>query len=401
MGNTIMQVGTGPLAFDLAGARMLAVRRQPTAPPIADIPTAVRNALETPLNFPALRRALTPDDHVAIVVDEHLPDLPSLLMPLLEHLVQAHITPDAITLICTENAGSHPWVESLPADFRHVKVEDHDSHNRKKLSYLATTKQGRRVYLNRTAVDADQLIVVSRRFYDPLLGIGGAEGAIYPALSDGETQKTLAKKLSMTAPDDTLWPIQLEAREVAWLLGAPFFVQVIEGPGNELANILGGVIDSSAEGQRLLNARWRVEVKEPADMVIAEVGGDPSTHSFADLARALAGASRVVKPEGKIVLVSEASPELGPGAALLRQADTADDALRLLKEMQPYDLPAAFQWACAAQRASLYLLTKLPAGIVEEMLATPLTQASDVARLAGKGLCLLIPDADKTLAVIS
>jgi hypothetical protein len=43
--------------------------------------------------------ALSPDDHVAIVVDEGIPQLARLLVPLLEHIGQAHVKPDAITFL--------------------------------------------------------------------------------------------------------------------------------------------------------------------------------------------------------------------------------------------------------------------------------------------------------------
>ena len=125
-------------------------------------------------------RALTPDDQVAIVIDAQLPDLPALLSPLLEHLAEARIAPEAITLFCSDRGGNPGLTEQLQANFPKVKVEDHDPDNCKRLSYLATTKRGRRMYLNRTAVDADQLVVLSRRFYDPILGFGGAEAPSIP-----------------------------------------------------------------------------------------------------------------------------------------------------------------------------------------------------------------------------
>ena len=69
-----------------------------------------------------------------------------------------------------------------------MRTEIHDPADRRKLAYLATTGAGRRVYLNRTLVDADFVIVLSGRDYDPLTGYAGAEVAVFPALSDEETR---------------------------------------------------------------------------------------------------------------------------------------------------------------------------------------------------------------------
>src|SRR5207244_2286977 len=136
-----------------------------------------------------------------------------------------------------------------------------------------------------------------------------------------------------------------------------------------------GPAASSGEGRRLVDAQWRVEVDQLADVVIAQVGGEPQLQTFDALARALACASRVVKPDGRIVLVSSANPELGEGGALLRQADTPDEGLTLLQECRSLDRAAAFQWSQAARQAKLYLLSHLPADVAEELFTTPLENA--------------------------
>src|SRR5262245_35344160 len=155
----VMHVGIGygreRLELDVPAERLVGTHRHPPAPLLPDPAEAVRRALEEPLGFPALRRALTPDDHVAVVVDERLAGLASLVAPVLEHLASAGVRPEAVTLLCPAPAASQPWVEELPDDFQDVRVEVHDPADRKRLSYLATTRGRRRVYLNRTAVDAD------------------------------------------------------------------------------------------------------------------------------------------------------------------------------------------------------------------------------------------------------
>lgn len=372
------------------------------APPLTDPAAAVRSALESPYDFPSLRRALTPDDHVAIVVDEKLPRLAQLLTPILEHVAEARVEASAITLVCTNPDSRQEWVDELPEAFEDVQIEVHDPGDRKKLSYLATTKNGRRIYLNRTAVDADQLVVLSRRGYDPLLGYSGAEGAIYPALSDEATRKEMAGRLSLAVPGQTVWPVRQEAMEVAWLLGAPFLVQVIAGAEDEIAQVLGGSLSSSAEGQRLLDDRWRQVVPEPVHTVVTSVSGDPARHDFADLAHALSAAARVVQGGGHIILLTQSTPRLGPGGELLRRSDDPDQALAALREQTPADAAAVFQWASAARKAHIFLLSGLDSEVAEELFATPLDHADQVRRLlASEKSCLILPDAHQALAVLA
>src|SRR5207245_1133690 len=132
------------------------------------------------------------------------------------------------------------------------------------------------------------------------------EGALFPTFSDEATRNQASQHLSLDIPGASPWPAQREATEAAWLLGAPFFVQVIEGVGDSVADVVGGVADSLAEGRRLQDAHWRRSVAREADTVVATLSGDPARHGFAELADAAACASRVLGPNGRILLLSEA-----------------------------------------------------------------------------------------------
>jgi nickel-dependent lactate racemase len=392
--------GSRHLDVDVPTENLIAVHRQPQAERLTDPADAVRAALEQPNNYPPLRRALTPDDHIAVVVDESITALPELLPPILDHLQSAHIEPEAVTLVCPASSSQQPWIDELPDAFQDVHVEVHQPGDRKKLAYLATTKQGRRIYLNRTAVDADQLVVLTRRSYDCLLGYSGAEGAIFPGLADEATLDDVHGRLSLEAPGGQPRPLKREAGEVAWHLGMPFLVQVIEGAAGEVLHVVGGSLDSSAAGERLLDARWRVEVDEPADVVLATLSAEPPNPlTFEDLSRAFLAASRVVRPGGKIVLLSDADPDLGASAAVMRGYDEPRDALQRLLKEKPADLEAGFGWASAAEQAHLYLLSRLDPEVAEELFTTPLEHVGQVQKLLGRR-CLVLPDAHRTIAVL-
>src|SRR5262249_48001418 len=115
--------GRQHLEVEVADSSLVGVDRPALAPPLADPGAAMRQALETPLGFPALRRALTPDDHVTIVVDEEVPHLAALLTAVLEHITNAGVHPEAITLVCAPPASSQDWLDDLPDEFQEVRVE--------------------------------------------------------------------------------------------------------------------------------------------------------------------------------------------------------------------------------------------------------------------------------------
>ncbi len=390
-------VGNTPWPVTVPPERLLSVRRDAVATPTASAAELTRAALEQPFGFEPLRRALTPDDRVTIVLDPTVPRVAEVLGEVLAHLGSAGVAPQAVTVLTPSDA-FRGWIDELADEYSQVLTETHDPADRNKLAYLASTQAGRRIYLNRTLVDADFAIVLTGRNYDPLTGYGGAEAAVFPALADEEARTGFAGQFSAAAVGGELWPARAESLEVLRLLGLPFLVQVIEAGGDDVQDVIVGLPDSSAEGVRRQDARWRSEVDEEADTVIAAVSGDAGRITFLDLAKAAATAARVVRKGGRIAVLTTAAPELGEGAMFLRSLDGPSGARKLLARMKPADWPAAWLWAFAARNHSLYLASAYPDEVAEELFTTPIRTQTEVQRLIDVGgKVLLIPDAHKAM----
>jgi nickel-dependent lactate racemase len=397
--NIALDCGTTRFDFEVAEKNIISHLQSPK--PLVDPADAVRTALENPHEYPALRRALTPDDHVVVVLDEQLPRLIELLVPVLQHIQGAGVAAESMTLLCTPSSSPQSWIDELPDEFQDVRVEITDPDDRRRLAYLATTKQGNRLYLNRTLVEAEQIVVLSGRRYDALLGYGGAEGSLYPALGDRETLRQTSQLVQLRPPDETPWPVHRAATETAWLLGAPFFVQAIESGGDGIAHVVAGSVEACREGRRLLDASWRHLVPTPADLVVASMSGDPRRHTFASFAAALSCAERVVQPGGRIVLLTQAEPKLGEESEILRAEDDPQQIYQRLRGKPTLETLSALQWTGAASKASIILMSNLPDDTVEELFATPLHSAREVQRLLDSGgSCLFLSDAHKAIALV-
>jgi hypothetical protein len=396
----VLDYGREQMELDVADESRVTRRRAPK--PLADPAAAVRAALRTPHDFPALRLALTADDHVTVVVDQRLPGIPQLLTPVLEELVAAGVDPANVTLICEPSVSPPQWLAGLSKEFESVRLEIHDPHDRKKLSYLATTKQGRRLYLARGVVDADQLVVLSSRQFDPRIGRGGAGGAVFPALGDEAARTELDDRPNLDGANSAAEEeAEALAAEAAWLLGAPFFIEVIEAGGDGTAHVTAGTSAISEESRRLLDASWRWEVPALADIVVATLSGDPSWQTFADLAAAAACAARVVEPGGRIILLSRTPQTMTDESARLLKADDAQSALDRLDGQPTVEQLPAWRWAGAANRARLYLLSGFEDQVIEDLFATPLQNGAQVQRLLDSGGSILIlDDAHKARVVV-
>ncbi|MFO0881749.1 MAG: lactate racemase domain-containing protein [Gemmataceae bacterium] len=391
-----LEYGKNRLTLELGTGQLIAAHHGPA--PLSDPADAVATALEKPFDYPALRLALTPDDHVTVVVDVPGLDSAALLVPVLENLTAAGLAPQAITLLVErESAG---WIDDLPDHLDEVHVEGHSSAERTRLAYLATTKKGRRLYLNRTLVESDQVVVLTQRRYDAVTGYAGGAASLFPTFSDEPTLQEVARTCHLEPPGDAPWPWLQEANEVAWLLGQPFYVQLIPAAGGGVSAVLAGAGEALAEGQRALDRGWRVQVPRRADCVVAAVSGKHV--SFAELASAAWNACRVVRPGGRVVLLHEGSP---PPDATLEQLTRYDDAQEGLSAMEKAGAtisPTARTWARAVSHARVSLLGRLDPQLVEDLSATPLEKASQVQRLvAGSGECILLQDAQTSLALLA
>ena len=108
-----------------------------------------------------------------------------------------------------------------------------------------------------------------------------------------------------------------------------------------------------------------------------------------------------VQPDGRIILLSQARPNLGAEAEALLEADDAATALDRLRRQPTLEQAAALRWAGAASRARISLLSGLEDQVVEDLFATPLQDGRQVQRLLDAGgTCLFLDDAHKALVVV-
>jgi Lactate racemase N-terminal domain len=362
--------------------RLVPVRRQAEPHAVADPANLVSSALESPVDFPPLRQALTPDDHVAIVVDAGLPDLESLLVPIVEHICAAGVIPGRITVV----------VASLPDEYPNqlagVTVERHDPEDRNRLAYVATTAGDRRVYLNRTVVEADQVVVLTEVRHDPRGGLTGGPAALFPELSDAATRAELRDERSAKTAD--------EAKEVCWLLGMQFCLSVIAGAYGGIHAIISGPLESLTLARKAIKNNWVGEADRTADLVIASLNG---AATMVDFAAALTHASGIAEPGGIIVLLTDASPNVGSGLSGVCQSDSPAAARKQLDAEIHEDYREAVQWLRAVHRHRVMVQSRWEDDLVEDLFATPIQNASQIQRLIDAADHFsILPDANRLFA---
>ncbi len=354
----------------------------------------LRNALVNPVGLNiSIAQVVVPDDRIVIVLDETLPAFVELLQTLLTELVQIGAAPAAITLLVPGTSQTQPWLDELPDEFGDVQLERHDPADAKKHCYVASTTEGRRVYMNRTLAESDVMLVLGGRRFDPTYSDvpGGAELQLFPTFSNKEIQAEILKLLD---DEDNLDDVIEEAKAVTMFLGMPYFIQVIEGTNDSVAEVLFGLPPSTSTGEEQQIHHWERQVTtDDADLAIVTISGTKRV-SFHDLSTAIHSARDLLAADAPIVLLCDVAVELDGEAQRIVRADNAADAAKsLVAAVGEGNNPAALQWSLAANNHPIFLKSPWPDNTVDDLFASPIQSVEELQKLIDRAnRVVIIPD---------
>jgi nickel-dependent lactate racemase len=388
------------LEFEVPSERVVATWRGPEGLGPEEAVAAVRDALENPRDFPPLRQMIVPGDRVAIALDPSIPRSRSVLDGLVEVLLQAGAGEESLAIVTPMAAG----------DAGHRTAGDgagvvHDPDDRARIAYLASTKEGRRIYLNRAITDADVVLPVGRLGFDPDLGFRGPWSILFPGLSDRKTMRELRDRNGGGTGEGGIHRSQArldESFEVSWLLGTQFYLGVVPGRIGPLEVIAGRDAAVREGGIASLEQNWTFSAPSRAEMVIAGVGSPGAIATLEDLAGALETATRLVQHGGKIVVVSRVAGTIGPALQRMKGADDPREAAAALRGHEDdEDYPIARRIARASAWADLFVASALDPEVLEDLSIVPLEHPEQARRLAASsGSLAFVGQAELTRAIV-
>jgi hypothetical protein len=382
------------LEFEVPDDRLVGSWEGPEAMPVEDARGRLRDLLEGPMGYPPLRQNVVPGDRVVIPIDPEVPDLARVVATVAGVLREAGVeSVRAISLGPMSTRRREGWPEAVP-------LEEHDPSGAdpSSFAYLASTQQGRRIYLNRELTEADVVVPVGLLGFDAILGYKGPWSTLFPGLSNAETREDERRSPAGIGRRGTVLE---ESAEVSWLLGSLFHVGILPGRSGTAGVIAGEAGEIREEGIRAIDRAWTFRPEGRADLVVAGIGdpGRPST--IDDLAAGLATAAGLVRRGGKIAMLSKVEGPIGP--ALQRLAaldDPSRGGVKALRgaEGEP-DYLAARAIAEALSWADVLLLSDLAEETVDDLAMIALGSADEARRLAAKSpSCLVVGRAERTRA---
>jgi hypothetical protein len=342
---------------------------------------------------------VVPGDRVAIALDASLGGVEPVLNVLDDVLRQFGVEAAEVTVVATPGGGDS-LSDQLP---RAMALEVHDPRAQGRVAYLATTQEGRRIYLNRHLTDADVVIPVGRLGYDPILGYRGPWSVLFPSLSDQETCASYRQRMAEDPPGRiSPHPRLDEIFEVSWLLGTQFHLGLVPGVSG-LAEAVAGLAEPVRDqGIKAVDRLWSFQPPARAECVVVGIGTSELQAGIGELVEGLVTASRLVNHGGKIVALSRARGSIGPSLQRLIDAGDARNASAALRgHDSDSDSVTGRRLAQVLAWADVYLLSGLDRQVVEDLSMVPLDHLDDARRLVTRSSsCLLVSQADLTRAAV-
>jgi nickel-dependent lactate racemase len=380
--------GKGKLPLEVDDDWQVEVIEPRFTPGIADLSSAIREALQHPIGKPALSEWIRQDDQVGIILNDITrpainPTLFQALLGELAFLPAEHIK--IFIALGTHRANTEDEVRSIVGDeaFETYQIIQNDAFDPRTQVRIGVTGRGNEVWINQALMACSVKILTG--FIEPhfFAGFSGGGKAVMPGMAGIKTilgnhsERNIADHKStwgITAGN----PIWEEVMEIAHLAGADFLLNYAMNRDKAVTGLFVGDLDQAhARGVAHVREASMAPVAEPFDIVVTTNSGYPLDLNLYQSVKGMSAAAQIVKPGGAIICAAECwdgIPEHGLFGALLKEADSPRD---LLDRLAASDSPRQDQWQAQIQamvqcKARVYLYSDgLSDAQIEDALLTP------------------------------
>ena len=376
----------------------------------------VARALQEPIGTPRLRDIVRPGETIAIVTSDITRPMPTArVMPaLLDELYAGGVRPEDVTLVFA--LGSHRRQtdeehRKLAGERAYSEIKCVDSDPDDCVSY-GTTSRGTPVDITRVVAEADRRICLGNIEYHYFAGYSGGAKAIMPGVSTRAAIQ--ANHSRMVLPECCAGnlegnPLRLDIEEAAAMVGVDFIVNVVLSEHKEILRaVAGDVTKAHRAGCAFLDALYRKELSEAADIVLVSQGGAPKDLNLYQTQKALDNAKHAVKPGGVVVLVGSCREGLGEKTfeEWMTGAETPEELVDRIRRDFKLGGHKAAAIALVLRNAEIYLVSEMEDAFVESIFMKPFHTVQEAvdAAFAAKGpdaRVLVMPYGGSTLPVLA
>lgn len=400
--NVILPYGEKSIEVRIPESNLIGVYSPHDVAPVTDVRAEILRALASPIGALSLGEQLRGRKNAVLIADDNTRLTPTdILLPILLDECNAAGIPDAAIQVIIA-LGTHRFMtnDEIRVKFgdgtlRRVPVVNHPYRDPAALVDLGTTKNGGRIRINRSVMEADFKMGIGSIVPHHIPGYAGGSKIIQPGVS-GEETTAYTHLLSVRAPRSYLGvlenPVREELDAMARKVGMNTILNtVLNRHGQVVQAFFGDVAEAFRAGVARSREVYDVPIPEEADIVLSS--SHPCDIEFWQAHKTLYPSDLAVKAGG-IVIVATPCPE-GIAQTHCNMVDMTPYGSERLREMvaareleDEVGAALAIAWAQVKEREEVWIVSD---GICPEDAAklgfrhfTAIQEALDAA-LAQKG----------------
>ena len=208
--------------------------------------------------------------------------------------------------------------ESVYSRFKEQTII-HNPEDANRLYNCGDTSRGTPVFLNRSLLEADQVITTGTVVYHYFGGFGGGRKSLVPGLAGLSTiahnhALNLDPEIDRINPlvrigDIDSNPVALDMLEAAQFAPCSFIINTVLNRSGEIAGLFIGELETAhRHAADFARQCYGIPLDKKADFVIASAG---NARNYIQSHKALFNASQVIKPNGRIIFLAPAPEGYG------------------------------------------------------------------------------------------
>jgi nickel-dependent lactate racemase len=299
-----------------------------------------------------------------------------------------------------------------------IRVRDHDCDTSSELKSIGWTSNGIDVRINRSAVEADRLILTGVIGFHYFAGFGGGRKSILPGIAS--RQACMASHYAVLNPGEgngkNRWavtgnldnnPVHQAMNEACAMAAPDFILNTVLAPDRKiLAAFAGHWREAHEEGCRYYRRHFAYPLKSKADLVVVSCGGFPKDINLIQAHKSMEYAAQALKDGGVMILLAECRDGFGNSTFFnwfrYKHLDQFEAGLR---ENYEINGQTAYSTLQKTQRFRIILVSDFPGNQVEEMGMLPARSLDVALQMAGRILppdwaALVMPEGGSVLPVV-
>lgn len=370
--------------FELAEEKVMQEILVPQMPLIENVEQAILDAVYNPIDSEPLDKLIKPGQKVAFICNDptRVANTHVFMPVLVNELNRLGIKDEDMRIVFA--LGTHRMMskEEMIEQVGEVvagrlKMYNTDCHKEEDFEYFGDTSRGTPVWINKLVCDVDHIIMTGTIVHHYFAGFGGGRKAILPGVAAMETVRhnhsfMLDENSGLGRLDgNPVYEDQMEGVELFAKGRSLFLFNVVLNAEHEFLKIFAGHYDTAhREACKFVDLVYGVEVKEPADIVIASCGGYPKDINVYQLQKTMDNAWCAVREGGVVIILGEC-PE-GSGSKALedtcKRLGSADAIKAELEQNFVIGANKAFAITRLTKKARFILVTALDKELAKNLL---------------------------------